>query len=295
MTIKHMGKNVSAEDLTTLCDITVTKNNNNKVISIVLTRKNFYDEEDGTSEDLLDYFYTKQDVDDRIKVHLEVCQTRNDLPAEGQENYIYLVPFNGDPTKDGIYKEFIWIDSSQSYEEVGSTEVDLEPFIQNIDVMDNLTTSTFSSSNPTVLSARQGKVLNDALANKSDNGHTHNYAPITHFHTKSQITDFPSLANVATSGSYNDLNNKPNIPSKISDLTDDSDFIEKSNTTGLIKNDGTIDTSHYLTEHQDISGKVNYTDIVDNLTTSDSGKPLSAKQGKALADMIGEIQAYVNR
>ena len=40
---------------------------------------------------------------------------------------------------------------------------------------------------------------------------------------------------------------------------------------------------------------MNYTDIVDNLTTSDSGKPLSAKQGKALADMIGEIQAYVNR
>ena len=119
--------------------------------------------------------------------------------------------------------------------------------------------------------------------------------PKPHTHTKSQITDFPSLANVATSGSYNDLNNKPNIPSKISDLTDDSDFIEKSNTTGLIKNDGTIDTSHYLTEHQDISGKVNYTDIVDNLTTSDSGKPLSAKQGKELADMIGEIQAYVNR
>ena len=88
--------------------------------------------------------------------------------------------------------------------------------------------------------------------------------PKPHTHTKSQITDFPSLANVATSGSYNDLNNKPNIPSKISDLTDDSDFIEKSNTTGLIKNDGTIDTSHYLTEHQDISGKVNYTDIVDN-------------------------------
>ena len=31
-----------------------------------------------------------------------------------------------------------------------------------------------------------------------------------HTHTKSQITDFPSLATVATSGSYNDLSNKPN-------------------------------------------------------------------------------------
>jgi hypothetical protein len=40
-----------------------------------------------------------------------------------------------------------------------------------------------------------------------------------------------------------------------------SDYVEKSDTTGLIKNDGTIDTSTYLTSHQDISGKVNSTDL----------------------------------
>ena len=45
--------------------------------------------------------------------------------------------------------------------------------------------------------------LNTALSGKSDTGHTH---------TKSDITDFPSLATVATSGSYNDLSNKPSIP-----------------------------------------------------------------------------------
>ena len=38
------------------------------------------------------------------------------------------------------------------------------------------------------------------------------YAAITHTHTKSEITDFPTLATVATSGSYNDLSNKPTIP-----------------------------------------------------------------------------------
>lgn len=48
------------------------------------------------------------------------------------------------------------------------------------------------------------------------------------------------------SGSYNDLSNKPTIPSKISDLTNDSDFIEKSSTTGLVKNDGSIDTTTYV-------------------------------------------------
>ncbi|MBO7712412.1 MAG: hypothetical protein J6S85_02515 [Methanobrevibacter sp.] len=36
--------------------------------------------------------------------------------------------------------------------------------------------------------------------------------PSSHTHTKSDITDFPSLATVATSGSYNDLLNQPTIP-----------------------------------------------------------------------------------
>ncbi len=41
------------------------------------------------------------------------------------------------------------------------------------------------------------------LTGKSDVGHTH---------TKTDISDFPSLATVATSGSYSDLSNKPTIP-----------------------------------------------------------------------------------
>ena len=59
--------------------------------------------------------------------------------------------------------------------------------------------------------------------------------PTSHTHTKSQITDFPSLATVATSGSYSDLSDKPTIPTKTSDLTNDSGF---------------------LTSHQDLSGYV---------------------------------------
>lgn len=39
------------------------------------------------------------------------------------------------------------------------------------------------------------------------------FTPSSHTHTKSDITDFPTLAAVATSGSYNDLSNKPTIPS----------------------------------------------------------------------------------
>lgn len=38
------------------------------------------------------------------------------------------------------------------------------------------------------------------------------FTPSSHTHSKSDINNFPTLATVATSGSYNDLNNKPDIP-----------------------------------------------------------------------------------
>lgn len=65
-----------------------------------------------------------------------------------------------------------------------------------------------------------------------------------------------------------------NIPSKTSELTNDTgfltehqsltDYISKSDTEGLIKNDGSIDTTLYLSEHQDISGKVDRSEIFTN-------------------------------
>ena len=46
-----------------------------------------------------------------------------------------------------------------------------------------------------------------------------------------------------------------------------SNYIQKSNTNGLVKNDGTIDTTTYLTKHQDISGKANSADLATVATT----------------------------
>lgn len=73
------------------------------------------------------------------------------------------------------------------------------------------------------------------------------------------------------------------------------DKISKSNTSGLVRNDGSVDTSTYLTSHQDISGKVNTSDIVDNLSTDNASKVLSAKQGKVLNDLIGDAIEYINQ
>lgn len=66
-------------------------------------------------------------------------------------------------------------------------------------------------------------------------------------------------------GNYNNLTNKPSIPSKTSDLNNDSGF---------------------LTSHQSLSGYLQTSDVKDNLTSIDIDKPLSAKQGKELKTLI---------
>lgn len=90
--------------------------------------------------------------------------------------------------------------------------------------------------------------------------------------------DVSDLSEVAFSGLYNDLTNKPSIPSKTSDLTNDSQFISQSATSGLIKNDGTVDTNKYLTQHQSLDGK---TVSVEEQQTAETGyvKTYVIKQG----------------
>lgn len=123
------------------------------------------------------------------------------------------------------------------------------------------------------------------------------------------------LSKVATSGSYNDLSDTPTIPDitdkadKVSNATngnfaaldsngnlidsghkhsdyltqhqDLSNYVQKSNTQGLLKNDGTIDTNTYLTQHQDISGKAdkNEMSIVPGTGADADKTTITLKQG----------------
>lgn len=106
------------------------------------------------------------------------------------------------------------------------------------------TVTVDSALNGTSTNPVQNKVINTALNGKANTSHTH---------TKSEITDFPT------------------IPSKTSDLTNDNNFISTSNTSGLIRNDGTIDTTQYSTfggNYADLTNKPSYTPTV---TPSTSG------------------------
>lgn len=62
-------------------------------------------------------------------------------------------------------------------------------------------------------------------------------------------------------------------------------FIKKDGTAAqFLKADGSVDTNTYLTQHQDISGKVNYTDLA-SVATSGSYDDLSDKP--VIPDLTG--------
>lgn len=63
-----------------------------------------------------------------------------------------------------------------------------------------------------------------------------------------------SLAQVATTGSYNDLTNKPSIPTKTSDLTNDSDFVVGSDLADVATSGDFDDLINKPTQLTDFSG-----------------------------------------
>ena len=81
--------------------------------------------------------------------------------------------------------------------------------------------------------------------------------------------------NLITSGAVKKV--EETIPTKVSQLTNDSGYLTTHQ-----------DLSAYA-KKEDIVSKVNTSDIVDNLTTSATNKPLSAKQGTVLKGLVDAI------
>ena len=180
----------------------------------------------------------------------------------------------------------------------------------NKTTVDSVLSST--STNPV-----QNKVVNSALAGKSNTNHTHDLSTmintlsvgtatpddddyyvsqyvgggttITSYHRRPLKALFEYIKSkfhkVAVSGSYNDLSNKPAIPTV-------------GNGTITIKQAGTVKGS--FTTNQSGSTTIELTDnntntwrdVIDNLTSTATDKSLSAKQGKLLNDNKAEIREW---
>lgn len=131
-----------------------------------------------------------------------VTKTIADSTYQPKGNYLASVSW------DQVGSKPSWIGSSKpsyTWDEIGSkpllatvatsgsyNDLTNKPAIPSAVTVDSALSST--STNPV-----QNKVINSALAGKANSSHTH---------TASQVS---GLATVATSGSYNDLSNKPSI------------------------------------------------------------------------------------
>ncbi len=128
---------------------------------------------------------------------LAVVQT---LPTENiSTTTIYLTPKS--PSDDNnVYDEYVYINGD--WEKIGDTKLDLSGYAVQADI--------------DYLQAAIERVDSSIPQNVSDLQDSNDYVKGS------------DLATVATSGSYDDLNDKPTIPENISDLNNDSNFVESS-------------------------------------------------------------------
>ena len=120
----------------------------------------------------LSYYYTKDVIDTMIAPNLRFAVVQS-LPLENiSGTTIYLVP-KSQSENQNVYDEYVYIAiATPHWEKIGDTTVDLS----------NYYTKTQADTN---------------------------FAAKSHTHTASEVS---GLASVAKSGSYNDLSNKPTIP-----------------------------------------------------------------------------------
>ena len=140
------------------------------------------------------------------------------------------------------------------------------------DVVNNLTTNEASKA----LSAAQGKALNDRISGLG--------SVYVVKGTKTNLSDVLALTNAKVGDVYNvtnafTLGGKP-YPAN-------TNVVCVTATSSSVHGEGNWDP---LGGTVDLSAYVPKSDIVDNLSTSDSKKPLSAKQGLALATMITGLE-----
>lgn len=94
---------------------------------------------DSTSTNPVQNKVVKQYIDDAIanvvSIKFEVVTA---LPTVGVNGVIYLVANSG--TGTNIYDEYAWIDSTKTFERLGTTDIDLTPYLKIADLVEVSTT-----------------------------------------------------------------------------------------------------------------------------------------------------------
>lgn len=118
--------------------------------------------------------------------------------------------------------------------------------------------------------------LSNALSGKANTSHTHTKSEITDLAIPSKVSELSNDAGYITNASLSEFATLDDIPTNVSELNNDSGFITNaalptalSDLTDDLGSSPTHTHSQYLTEHQDISGKA---DLSELATVATSGQ-----------------------
>lgn len=193
---------------------------NNKVESSQLHEHSNKDVLDGITSDKV----AKWDkAEENIQSDWNVTDTTSDAYIKNKPSIPSKV---SELTNDNLYATETYVQNKIAEAQVGGG-VDLSPYALKVD-----------------LNEKVDKVSGKGLS--------------TNDYTNEEKNKLANLSTVATSGNYNDLTNKPSIPTKTSELTNDSSFASESYVTNAINNaqlgggDGSsVDLSVYQTKSDD--------------------------------------------
>ena len=119
----------------------------------------------------------------------------------------------------------------------------------------------------------------------------------TNTESVSYIKNKPTLSIVATSGSYNDLTNKPTIPTKTSELTNDSGFLTEHQPLKTINGESIVGTGDIeisgSSQWGSITGNIsNQTDLQSELSKRKQDLDLSTLDQAKLVDFYNNTISY---
>ena len=127
--------------------------------------------------------------------------------------------------------------------------------------------------------------------------HTHSNKSVLDSISSSDITNWNNKSDF--SGSYNDLTNKPTIPTEVTESTVLGwGFTKNAGTiTGITMNgaskgtSGVVDLGTVITSHQDISGKENTSNKVTSISSSSTDTQYPS--AKCVYDLVGNIESLL--
>jgi len=186
--------------------------------------------------DLTNYYlksetYTKTEVQQLIasipQFSVVIVQS---LPVTGERMVLYLVPKQGE--QPDVYNEYIWVEDENEFELLGSTAVDLDGYATETYVDNGLATKQ-----NTLVSGTNIKTINNESILGSGNITIQGGGAVDSVNGQTGVV-------VLTASDIGALPNTTVIPTKTSDLTNDSGYITSSD---LPTNYVTTDTTQTIT------------------------------------------------